>query len=166
MDRPERKALRLPDYDYSRAGAYFVTICTEKRRCAFGTIRRGDPCGRPPTELTLYGKIAEEMLRRVEDLYAVRFDHYVIMPNHVHLLCRVEDRRATARVAPTLGRIIGAYKSLTANGCREAGLPFSLWQRGFYEHVIRDSADYLRIWSYIDSNPFKWEEDQYYSAGS
>ena len=166
MDLPERKPIRLPDYDYSSPGAYFVTICTQGRRCVLSSIRRGAlrPCGRPDLRLSRYGKIAEQAFRRVEELYGVSFDVYVIMPNHVHCICRIGERRATARVAPTLGRIVGAYKSIVANGCQKAGWSGALWQRSYHEHVIRDEADLRAIWEYIDANPGKWAEDRYYTT--
>ena len=85
------------------------------------------------------------------------------MPNHVHFICQIEQR-ATARVAPTLGRIVGAFKSMAANQCRENGLTEKLWQRGYYEHVIRNSDDYREVWEYIDANPAGWAEDRYYTA--
>ena len=160
---PSRKAVRLPTYDYSSPGAYFVTICTKDRRCAFSSIRRGDPCGRPDLRLLPCGKKAEQAFEAVERLYGVAFDIYVVMPNHVHFICRIEDKRATPRVAPTLGRIVGAYKSIVANNCRKAGLNATLWQRNYHEHVIRNDVDYREIWNYIDGNPSKWAEDRYYT---
>ena len=84
------------------------------------------------------------------------------MPNHVHFICTITQLRATARVAPTLGRIVGAVKSLAANQCRAAGLSGTLWQRGYYEHVIRNEGDYREIWEYIVNNPARWAEDRYY----
>ncbi len=84
------------------------------------------------------------------------------MPNHIHFICTIDQPRATARVAPTLGRIVGALKSLSANLCREAGLNGQLWQRSYHEHVVRNEKDYLEIWDYIDTNPAKWVEDRYY----
>ena len=91
-------------------------------------------------------------------------DTSVVMPNHVHFICRIAEDRATARVAPTLGRIVGAYKSIVANDCRKAGLTGRLWQRGYYEHVIRGDADYRDIYLYIEGNPSKWAEDRYYQS--
>ena len=161
---PKRKQIRLPDYDYSTPGAYFVTICTQDRRCILSDIRRGDPCGRPSPDLTEYGIIVEQCLKQAESLYAVQIEPYVIMPNHIHFICRIDQVRATARVAPTLGRIVGALKSLAANQCRRAGLKGTLWQRGYYEHVIRGEEDSREIWAYIDENPARWADDRYYQT--
>lgn len=163
MDLPKRKQIRLPEYDYSGPGAYSVTICTEDRRCILSEIRRGDPRGRPSLILSEYGKIVEQSMKQAESLYAVRLEPYVIMPNHIHFICTIEETRTTARVAPTLGRIVGALKSLSANQCRKKGMTGKLWQRSYYEHIIRNEQDYREIWAYIENNPAKWAEDRYYS---
>ena len=165
MEPPKRKQNRLSAYDYSAPGAYFVTVCTADRRRILSGIRRGDPCGRPSPILTGYGEIVEQCLKQAENLYAVRFESYVIMPNHIHFICVINQPRATARVAPTLGHVVGALKSLSANRCRENGLKGKLWQRGYYEHVIRNEKDYQEIWNYIDTNPARWAEDRYYADG-
>ena len=73
-------------------------------------------------------------------------------------------RRAATRAAPTIGQIVGAIKSISANRCREAGLSGKLWQRGYYEHVIRNEKDYLEICAYIENNPARWAVDRYYQA--
>lgn len=164
MDFPKRKQLRLPEYDYSSPGAYFVTICTQDRRCILSEIRRGDLCGRPSLTLSPYGEIVEACIKYAAEYYNVQISPFVIMPNHIHFICAIDPPRATARVAPTLGRIVGALKSLSANRCRESGLKGALWQRSYHEHVIRGEADYREIWSYIDTNPARWAEDRYYMA--
>ncbi len=163
MEQPVRKQVRLPAYDYSSPGAYFFTICTQGRRCVFSEInRRGDPCGRPALKYTPYGTIAAHAFDAIESIYGISVDNFVVMPNHVRFLCQIADLRATARVAPTLGRIVGAYKSIVANECRTAGFEEKLWQRNYHEHVIRCEVDYREIWNYIDGNPSKWTEDRYY----
>ena len=162
IEHPKRKQIRLSEYDYSTSGAYFVTICTEGRRCILSSVRRGDPGGRPAVEYTQYGEIAESCFAAVKELYDISFDTYVIMPNHIHFICSLGVPRATTRVAPTLGRVVGAYKSLAANGCRKAGLQGKLWQRSYYEHIIRNEKDYREIREYIENNPAQWAEDRYY----
>ena len=164
MEIPKRRQIRLPDYDYSAPGAYFVTVCTLDRRCILSTVRRGDPCGRPSVELSVYGTIVEHSLRQTAELYGVSIVQTVVMPNHIHFICVIEEPLATARAkgAPTLGRIVGAIKSTSANYCRKEGLSGKLWQRGYYEHVIRNEKDYLEISQYIENNPARWIEDRYY----
>lgn len=163
MECPKRKTIRLQTYDYSTPGAYFVTICTQERCCTLSSVRRGDPCGRPSVELTEFGRVVERCFDEVSALYGAAFDAYVIMPNHIHFICRLDAERATARVAPTLGQIVGALKSLSANQCRKAGLHEKLWQRNYYEHVVRNENDYLENMTYIENNPAKWTEDRFYS---
>ena len=175
--QPKRKSLRLPKYDYSSCGLYFVTLCTHGRKLTLGSIRRGDPCGRPRWTPTVLGQIAAKDLAFIQNTFAITIDKFVIMPNHIHLLVFIPERRATARVAPTqtqdnnssysLGEIIGGYKSKVSHDylqfCKKRGtLMGELWQRGYYDHVIRNEADYLRIWQYMDENPVRWTEDEYY----
>lgn len=162
MEYPQRKRIRLTQYDYSTPGAYFVTVCTQERRCILSSVRRGDSLDRPSVVFSPYGRIVAQCFERVENLYAVQFDIFVVMPNHIHFLCRLTGERATASFAPTLGRVVGALKSLSANQCQEAGLQGKLWQRGYYEHVVRNDTDYREIWNYIDTNPARWQEDRFY----
>ena len=192
-DRPERKNPRLRGWDYGAGGTYFVTFCTSAHRPVLSSIRRGDPCGRPPLVLTPLGECVAEAIA----LTGVRVEHQVIMPNHVHLLLTLEraatraaptgagtqadarvsptDRgtRADARVAPTdsgpraaaeLGRLVGGVKSRSVHLAAGRGLEAGrLWQRGYYDHIVRSENDFLRIWTYIDNNPLRWELDCYYT---
>ncbi len=171
---PARKKIRLTNYDYSSCGAYFITICTHKKQNIFGTIRRGDPCGRPDilcrpeTELTVLGTIAHKIAEAVATKYNISIPKFVIMPNHVHLIIVLTESRATARVAPTLGNIVGAYKSLVTNEwlhiCKQENRSMGeIWQRNYHEHVIRGEQDYSSIWQYIDENPAKWSDDEYFN---
>ena len=162
MKNDHRKQLRLPEFDYGSPGAYFVTVCTADRRETLAEIRRGDPCGRPDVMLSELGAVAESVFPKVEILYGVTFDCTVIMPDHIHFILFLPERRATARVAPTLGQIVGAYKSIVANewrNMRPAGeITGKLWQRNFYEHVIRNETDLEETRRYIADNPSKWCE--------
>ena len=157
MDLPKRKQLRLPDYDYSSNGAYFVTVCTQDRRCILSDIAVGADIIRPPIlHLTKYGEIVEHAIGCIPSVYPhVSVDHRVIMPNHVHLILRIqsdEDGRLIA--APTVSTVIGQMKRWAS---KQAGIP--LWQKSFHEHVIRNEKDYLEIREYIENNPAKWAED-------
>lgn len=168
MPMEQRKQPRLEHYDYTAPGMYFVTICTENRRNLLSKVCRGDPCGRPPVALLPLGEIAEQVFEKVEKLYGVEFDCRVIMPNHIHFIVSLSGERATARVAPTLGNVVGAYKSIAANEwrkyCQEnnisAGTP---WQRNYYEHVIRNEQDLFEVRNYIQNNPLQWQLDELYS---
>ena len=121
MNLPKRKQIRLPDYDYSAPGAYFVTACTHEKRCILSTITVGDgvldvPCVR----LSPYGKIVEETLREIVNTYSwLSLDRYVIMPNHIHLLLRIRGNGPSRTPAPT--RETGTGPSGTPAPTREAG---------------------------------------------
>ena len=172
---PRRKTIRLQNYDYSQNGAYFVTICTAHKRPLFGVVRRGDPCGRPPgpayVELSELGRIVESYLTEIPSHYPdVHLASYVIMPDHIHMilvLTQNQPQRAGQCPAPTeesdlscrrggtpgppaLPKIINAFKSLTT---RKAGT--SLWQRGYYEHILRNQQDFDEAAGYIAGNPVR-----------
>lgn len=159
--KPIRKNPRLNGWDYSRGGTYFITFCTSGMCRVLADIRRGDLYGRPPVHLTPLGECTFQALEELFQQEGIRVEHQVIMPNHVHLLLTVE--RATTRVAPTVGAVVGRLKSRTVYLAAKRGLHAAgLWQRGYYDHIVRDEADFLRIWRYIDTNPQKWELDCYY----
>ena len=146
-DRPQRKTIRLPNYDYSREGAYFVTICTEgKAKLLCSYTRPAMEGDMPIFRLTPVGQTVNEMLRLIPGI-----DKYVIMPNHVHLIVFNDGSDGS------LARKIQFFKS---NITRKLGR--SIWQRSYYEYVIRSEQDYLVRWKYIDDNPIKWATDDYY----
>ncbi len=149
-DLLRRKTNRLKEYDYSAEGAYFITICTKDRRCILSSIV-GDDAHIVPTS---YGTIAEKYIRSVPGI-----DQYVIMPNHIHMVIRIENGPMWAS-SPTrsVSQLVRSFKTLVT---KEIG--FSAFQRSFYDHIIRDEADYLKIWNYIQTNPAKWAEDRFYS---
>ena len=112
---------------------------------------------------TPIGSIVEKCLERLEDVESgVHIDKYVIMPNHVHAIVCLNERMG-GQGRPPLQRIVQRFKSISTRSCWKFGLK-TLWQRSFYDHVIRCEDDYLRIWQYIDENPAKWAEDEYYFA--
>ncbi len=159
---PKRKHPRLENYDYSSAGAYFVTICTQGRRCLLSSVVGG---GLAPaeTQYTAYGQIAREQLLLLEERYpTLKVDKYVIMPNHIHAILTLREA-AGASPRPTLTDIICAYKSLTTRQCKKLQPIDKLFQSSFYEHVIRGSEDYKEIAEYIVNNPKQWETDRLYS---
>ena len=151
-----RKQNRLREYDYSQNGYYFIMICTTERRKMLCDISVGANCVRPTTTLSEVGKMVDENIRKLNDIYeTVRVDKYVVMPNHVHFILVIQNGRTA--FAPTVSRIIKQFKGKIT---KEVG--FSIWQKSFYDHIIRDETDYLRIRDYIEYNPDKWTEDQYY----
>lgn len=157
MELSKRKPNRLPEYDYSRAGYYFITVCTKDKEPLLWLPSVGATCGRPP--LSPLGLIVEEELLHLDSVYAnIRLDKFVIMPNHIHLILMIgSDGCGRPQVAPTISRVMKQFKGAVT---KRAGLP--LWQKSFHDHVIRNESDYLRIWRYMDTNPLKWEEDRYH----
>ena len=161
MDLPKRKPNRLQFYDYSTPGAYFITICTQDRKCTLGNIV-GDGSPVPKTQ----GQIAERFILQIPRKYPnIYVDKYVVMPNHVHLLLRIENANGTGNPSPTLGKFIGWYKYQVTKAvnvaCNSAGARF--FQRSYHDHIIRGEADYAKIWEYIENNPVRWKEDCFYT---
>ena len=163
---PKRKHPRLDNFDYSAAGAYFVTICTQNRRCVLSrVVGRGlAPAEMGGMAYTLFGKIAEEQLLLLEDRYpCLSVDKYVIMPNHIHVILILDREAAGASPRPTVMDMVCAYKSLTTSKCKKMGLTEKLFQTSFYDHVIRDREDYEKHVRYICENPIRWQYDELYS---
>jgi REP element-mobilizing transposase RayT len=153
MELPVRKENRLKDFDYNQSGAYFVTICTNKRKNLFWSYV-GAAIGRPQdVPLSLCGRITDQTIKDVSSHYhAITVDHYVIMPDHVHLLLQIHsDSNGRPLAAPTMATVINQLKGTVS---KKVGFP--VWQKGFYDHVIRNQADYNAIWEYIEDNPQKW----------
>lgn len=166
-----RKNIRLQNYNYSNNGVYFVTICTHKKIKLFCKIRRGDPCGRPMIEYTQLGKIAVFEIEKItNNQYGINVDKYVVMPNHIHILLSIGNNRTDSRKGCPydVPQIIGSYKSRVSNEwlkiCKHNNVTMGkIWQRSYYDHIIRDKKDYQAKWQYIENNPFKWELDKYFT---
>ena len=164
---PVRKDIRLKEYDYSSAGCYFITVCVKDRHELLGEILVGDAVPSVPSRMKLsnIGKLVNAYLSRMNDvLELATLDCFAIMPNHVHLLISLQtERRGTLRTAsPTkavIPRIVHGMKSVTT---RNSG--YSIWQRSYHDHIIRDEAEYQKIWQYIEENPSRWTEDRYYKT--
>ena len=143
MELPERKQNRLPDYDYSQNGAYFITICTQNRRKILSDIV-GDDAHIVPKP---YGAIAEKYIRNILEV-----EKYAIMPDHIHMLIRLDYGSMWAST-PTnkIASIVRSFKVLVTKEIGE-----SIFQRSYYDHIIRNQYDYDEIWEYIENNPRKW----------
>jgi REP element-mobilizing transposase RayT len=159
MELPKRKPNRLPYFDYSTPGAYFITICTKDRKCIFWE-NVGASIARPhkPT-LSRSGKIVETAIRDITGHYpSITVDHYVVMPNHIHLLLQINtDEDGRPMVAPTISTVVQQLKGVVTKQIGQ-----SVWQKLFHDHVIRGEKDYLKIWEYIDTNPARWHEDCFF----
>lgn len=158
MEFQKRKPNRLKDYDYSRNGIYFITICTKEHRCILSKIVGASTARPNETQLTNIGIVVEKGIKGIEEHYKNIFvDNYVIMPNHIHLLIRIENPDGRAVLAPTISRIIQQAKGYVTKQ-----LGTSIWQKLYYDHIIRDEEDYFTKWQYIENNPAKWFEDEMY----
>lgn len=189
-NRPQRKNIRLKEYDYSFPGWYYVTICTFNRINLFGKIADGKMV------LNEDGKIVEEEWLQTKEIRKnVDLDYYIIMPNHLHGIIIIEqsfedviikgrgelnspEKIDSGRIqyAPTndtfispshtLGAIVRGFKSSVTKKIRElsSNSELRIWQRNYYEHIIRNDNDLHRIRTYIQNNPLKWELDEYYNA--
>jgi REP element-mobilizing transposase RayT len=157
MELLKRKPTRLKGYDYSQNGAYYVTICTHKRERLFGEIVGATLRGRPNEP----HRMIEKWLNELENKYnGVKLDKYIIMPDHIHFILFLDGNQNHA----PLPVIIDWFKTMTTNDYIKgvnAGLypryNQHLWQRNYYEHVIRNDADLNDIRAYIDANPVQWE---------
>ena len=157
METPQRKPNRLAGFDYSNAGAYHIIICTSKRRSLFWE-NVGATIGRlTDIRLSASGKIVDDVIREISEKYpAVTVDQYIIMPDHVHLLIQIHmDTNGMRQKTPSIDRIIQQMKGVVT---KKIGFP--IWQKGYYDHVVRCDADYLETWEYIAGNPGRWLEKQ------
>jgi putative transposase len=154
---PTRKALRLRAFDYSSAGAYFVTVCTHERRCILAAKVLDDH-----VILSSAGRIVERQIEQLPQRLATSVDSYVVMPNHVHLVVHINgEADERARQASPLRDVVGGFKSGSSREINAAyGAPGApLWQRGYYDHVIRDEDELNRAREYIQHNPIRWAVD-------
>lgn len=155
MEKPSRRKNRIPEYDYSQIGAYFVTVCTQDRKKILSEVV-GDGSPVP----TICGKLAEETIGKISEKFPNVFvDKYVIMPDHIHILLRIDNtENGTGNPSPTMGNIVGWYKYQTTKQIntirRTEGQ--KVFQRSYYDHVVRNQQDYNEIWEYIEYNPKKW----------
>lgn len=179
-----RRSIRLRGYDYSQAGAYFITLCTQDRACLFGDVADG------VMRLNDAGQmVCAEWEALPQRFPTIVLDAFVVMPNHAHGIIITDHAGvgdvgaglvpaqdmpdltgatgATTRVAPTVGDIVGAFKSVTTvlytRGVKQSGWPAfrgRLWQRNYYEHIIRNEKSLNRIRKYILDNPARWDMDR------
>ena len=161
---PIRKQIRLPTYNYSQPGMYFLTACTFTRKHLFGEVTSG------VMHLNENGRICEQCWIDLPNHYeGIELDAFVVMPNHVHGIVAIAASptgRAGLKPAPTwrpgLPEIVRALKTFSARRINEVrhatGAP--VWQRGYYEHIVRDESEVGRIREYITTNPLRWEVDR------
>ena len=173
MEKPNRKLNRLNEFDYGQEGSYFVTLCTQNRARLFqlespvgnglravpypahkekGTTYRSSPIGQ--------NQIIHKWIRETEIKFPnIKIDIYVIMPDHLHLIVTIKERH----IGRSLPDVMHFFKTMTTNeyihGVKNNILPpfdRKLWQKSYYDHVIRNQRDYNATWEYIENNPLKW----------
>ena len=160
MEFTERKPYRLENYDYSKSGTYFITICVKDRKPILSKIVGTGVPDCPKTLLLPYGKIAEKYINKFNNFYNDIFiDKYVIMPDHIHFLLSISDGQSRTPV-PTRSEIkidnknstISKFVSTFKRFCnKEYGN--NIWQSRYYDHIIRNQDDYKEKWDYIENNP-------------
>jgi len=154
-NKHHRRSIRLSGYDYTQAGLYFVTICAQGRECLFGQVADG------AFQPNAYGLIVAECLDALPRHFGyVSLDTSVVMPNHLHAIVMLGD--APAEEAPTLGRVVAylKYESTKRINNLRGTPPLRVWQRNYYEHIIRGTAALSRIREYIVNNPRRWQQDE------
>ena len=157
MDLPQRKPNRIPDYDYNQSGAYFVTICTQDRKQILSHIVGGGARDAPVITLTKIGQIVQNYIISSNRIPGITIDKFMIMPDHIHLLVQVDESSSigTSRAPSPTNMAIPHFVSTLKRLCyREIGSV--IFQRSYYDHVIRNQRDYDEIWEYIENNPRKW----------
>ena len=164
-----RKPLRMSHYDYNTPGAYFLTFCTHNRKHFLSRIV-GVIHESTELRLTTYGKIVESVIQTIPAHLHVTIDRYVIMPNHVHLIAVIteedvlwEIRESPLRSRSIISKLIGYIKMNASKAIRQHDGDVAVWQRGYYDHVIRNQEDYVALAEYIATNPLRWELDKLYA---
>ena len=173
LEKHNRRSIRLNGYDYTQFGYYFITICTHQKSCLFGAIANNK------LNLNKFGQIAFTCWQAIPEHFPkIELDSFVIMPNHVHgiLIITYNSGRGLAMPNPYEGKfgkpvagsiptIIGSFKSAVTKQINilRNSKGMSVWQRNYYEHIVRDEASLNRIRQYIINNPFDWKNDKLYS---
>ena len=160
MDYPERKSIRLKNFDYSSNGCYFITVCTKDKKPIFWASEE-----QSPPRLSHRGKIVKYWFLQINEKYPeVILDKFVIMPNHFHLLLTIEKDKLLSNSSPTINSVMGWLKyQITRDINKSFNTPGNqIFQRSFHDHIIRDEHDYKLRWEYIKANIDRWLDDTYY----
>jgi putative transposase len=167
---PSRRSIRVPEYDYSQPGKYFVTLVSYQRKPSFGCINHEGQ-----VEINPLGKIVHYEWLCLKEILPVELDEFVIMPNHFHAILVLPGGNDLLPSIPhkglvsgSLGMLIGQFKSRVTRHIRVMlnAPDFLVWQRNYYEHIIRRETDLSAIRHYIQENPSQWSHDQLYLSNA
>lgn len=158
----KRKEIRIKEYNYSQLGMYFITICTKNRKCILSNIIFKEKTNETQSNLLYEGKVAEKYIKSINKTYEnICISYYVIMPNHIHMICEIiEEKGSSGTPTPTnaiIPSLISTFKRLTNKEINN-----KIWQRNYYEHIIRNEREYIEIIQYINNNPINWNKDKYF----
>lgn len=156
MNMKERKNTRLKPYNYSQAGYYFLTICTKDHNEIFGKVYENE------VKLNSIGEIVESKLMMINEIYEdVEIDNYhVIMPNHIHLILILSKNNGDDedRSKMKVSKVIQQFKSASTKAIRNfLNKKVDVWQKSFYDRIIRNEKEFYTIRRYIELNPLKWD---------
>ena len=160
----KRKTTRLHNADYNGAGVFFLTICTQNRRCVLSRVVGTGVLDGPRIELTPYGMIADKYIKQLNGFYDhISVESYVIMPNHIHILLVVRDSGPSRTPVPTIqNSTVSRFISTLKRFCnKEYGE--NIWQYRSNDHIIRNREDYEEHLKYIYENPMRWYYDELYA---
>lgn len=158
-DVHHRQSIRLRGYDYSKPGHYFLTICCYQKQAVFGEVCQQQ------VQLNFCGEIAKDCWLKLAGQYSfIKLHEFVIMPNHMHGIIEITSRQPDSIDKTTLGQVVRRYKAFVTSTIRNQtqNQQYAIWQRNYYEHIIRSEASFWAITQYIRDNPKKWLEDEYY----
>jgi REP element-mobilizing transposase RayT len=151
-----RKRNRKNGFDYTTNAIYFLTVCCANRNSYFGSIENDE------MQLNEYGKVAEQQIEWLVQRYSYMvMHHFVVMPNHVHLLIEIAEQEVehTLLKIKSVSQLVGAFKTTTSKIIHRMGNVEFYWQRSFHDHIVRTSESYNRIYDYISDNPRRWNDD-------
>ena len=179
---PNRQSIRLPNYDYSQQGLYFITACTQNREYLFGDIVRANhDSPQPNMILNDFGKTVDSVWQSLPNRFPIKLDAFQIMPNHVHMIINIvgaihesphhespnlirPDHDGAHRDAPLqrslLSQCIGYFKMNSTKLIHQIDPNIKIWQRNYYEHIVRNDVELFKIREYIENNPKMWDQDR------
>ncbi|WP_425539565.1 transposase [Microaceticoccus formicicus] len=159
-----RKGNRYQNYDYSTANIYFITFCTYLKKSILSQIHDFNKMEKPKIILSELGLECDKVIQRYNDEFDIYIPHYVIMPNHIHLIVDLTDIN-NCKINYNISNIVKAIKSISRKSVSDEFLNkhgSNLWQKSFFDRIVRNDKEYFELAKYIDENPIKWNLDEYY----